>query len=328
MKLLDSMSALRVFFLIFSALGGPTVVSGVLSGPTNVHFTSYNMNLVLKWSPPDGAPKDLVYTVQYKPVITDDYREGCVNISISECDLTNLSDILFEYGVYIGKVRAQLGSETSPWVESSNITMDKDTIIGPPSVSLLSSWTTIEVMFEDPVLEYSTLRQAYTDITYNITYWKDGQREKAKKKSNIQQNRIVLSDLDPLTKYCFQVHINKMWKPAEPSATVCESTGSEEQQIPWVAAAVTFVVIAIVAALVAVTVVYRRSIYHFLCPNDALPEHFKEYLLEPPNSTIYKAMQNPQPTEIIADVIVVEGGPLEATASTCSKQPDVIVEQR
>lgn len=42
------------------------------------------------------------------------------------------------------------------------------------------------------------------------------------------------------------------------------------------AAVVTFVVMAMAVALVVVAVVYRKSISHFLCPKDALPQHFKE----------------------------------------------------
>lgn len=41
------------------------VVSGVLSGPTNVSLTSYNMDLVLRWDPPEGAPSGLLYTTEY-----------------------------------------------------------------------------------------------------------------------------------------------------------------------------------------------------------------------------------------------------------------------
>lgn len=42
------------------------------------------------------------------------------------------------------------------------------------------------------------------------------------------------------------------------------------------AALVTFFVMALAVALVAVTVVYHKTITHFLCPKDALPPHFKE----------------------------------------------------
>lgn len=42
------------------------VVSGVLSRPTSVNLTSYNMNLVLRWDPPEGVNSSLVYTTEYR----------------------------------------------------------------------------------------------------------------------------------------------------------------------------------------------------------------------------------------------------------------------
>nr|XP_019955206.1 PREDICTED: interleukin-10 receptor subunit beta-like [Paralichthys olivaceus] len=96
------------------------------------------------------------------------------------------------------------------------------------------------------------------------------------------------------------------------SRTVCEST-TNEQEAPWVAAMLSFVFMAMAVALVVISVVYRKRISHFLCPKDSLPQHFKEYLLAPPNSNIYLAMQNSQPPEeiyhkvrIIADDRTVE----------------------
>lgn len=52
------------------------------------------------------------------------YREGCVNVSILECDLTSFG--ISVYGNYVGRVRVLLGSESSAWVESNHIMPDKD----------------------------------------------------------------------------------------------------------------------------------------------------------------------------------------------------------
>ncbi|GAA6219750.1 interleukin-10 receptor subunit beta-like [Lates japonicus] len=333
-------ATLQAFILTFSTLCGSTVVSGILSSPTNVRLTSYNMNLVLTWNPPKGAASGLVYTTEYNTSVIP-YRVGCVNISTLDCDFTRLNTsmrpTITEYGKYFGRVRAQLGSESSAWVESNTITMDKDTIIGSPNVSLFSNGATIEVSIKDPVFAVSTLRNVYSFATYNITYWKNSQREKTRHISNIQQNRVVLNDLDPWTKYCIQVQINteRNPNPSKLSGIVCESTTNEEAA-PWVAAIMTFVFMAMAVALVVVAVVYREGISNFLYPKDALPQHFKEYLLAPPNSTIYMDMRNSHPPEeiyhqisIIADDRSVEEEvPLEVARITCSKQCDVTVEER
>lgn len=54
-----------------------------------------------------------------------EYRVGCLNISIPECDFSSRMPIS-EYGKYTGRVRAQSGAESSAWVESNKIVLDKD----------------------------------------------------------------------------------------------------------------------------------------------------------------------------------------------------------
>ncbi|XP_054470844.1 interleukin-10 receptor subunit beta-like [Anoplopoma fimbria] len=323
------LAAISAFILMVSSITGPRVVSGVLSTPRNVRLTSHNMNLVLMWDSPERPARGLVYTTEFKSV--SGYRVGCVNISNLECDLSRLNISISAYGTYKSRVRAQSGTESSAWMESNQITLDKDTIISFANVSLFSNGAAIEVSIKDPVFTISALRNVYHSATYNITYWKDGQREKARSNSNIQQNRVVLNDLDPSTKYCVQVQIitERNRNPSNPSAAVCESTTTEEEA-PWVAAVVTFGIMAMAVALVVVAVVYRKNISHFLCPKDTLPQHFKEYLLAPPNSSIYLAMHNSHPPEeiyhqvsIIADGRTLEEGhPLEAAGRSCRKQPD------
>lgn len=327
-------AAVCAFILTLSALCGPRVGTGAVSTPTNVSLKSSNMDLVLSWDSPEGASSGLLYTAEYNTSVTS-YKVGCVNISQLECDFTNLS--ISMYGKYTGRVRAQLGAESSNWVESNQITVDKDTIIGSPTVTLFSNGATIEVTIVDPVFKTSSLRDVYSLPTYNITYWKYDQIEKARSLSNIHQNRMVLNDLEHWTKYCVQVQINtkRNPNPSKPSKRVCAST-TNESGAPWVAAVVTFVIMAVAVALVVTAVVYRKSISHFLCPKDSLPQHFKEYLLAPPISPVYLAMQNSHPPEeiyhpvsIISDNgTVEEGSPLEATGTSCSKQPDSTIGKR
>nr|XP_046261173.1 cytokine receptor family member b4 [Scatophagus argus] len=319
------------FILTFSSLCGPTVVSGVLSPPRNVTLTSHNLDLVLRWDPPEGAAANVVYTAQYKSILL--HRDGCVNTSALECDFTD-NATFSEYGKYWGVVRAQLGAESSAWVESNPLRLDTDTIIGSPNVTLISSGDSIEVSIKDPVFRFSALRNVYSSPTYKITYWKEGQKEKARNISDIEQNRLKLPELNVWTNYCVQVQINtRNPKPSLPSRIVCESTTIKEEA-PWVAAVVAFVVMAAAVALVVVAVVYHKSISNFLCPKDALPSHFKEDLLERPNSSMYIAMWNSHPPKEIYHLVsivaynntVEEGRPLEAAAgSSCSTQQDVTV---
>ncbi|XP_071755167.1 interleukin-10 receptor subunit beta-like [Centroberyx gerrardi] len=314
------------FILTVSTLCGSR---GVLHAPRNVEISSNNMDLVLSWDPPADPTHGLLYRTEFNSSVSK-YRVGCLNTSALRCDLTSLDINL--YGTYTARVRAELGAESSVWVESPQIILDKNTNIGPPSVSLISNGATIEVSITDPVFKISELRRAYNYATYNITYWKEGQQEKAVSISNVQQNRVVVNTLQPWTRYCFQVqiHTDRNLRPSEPSSITCGSTTSKEEA-PWVAAVVTFVVMAMVVTLVVVAVVHRKKIFHFLCPKDSLPQHFKEYLLEPPTSSIYLAMRDSHPPEevyhqvsIITDGRTVEEErPPEAGGSDCSKPTEI-----
>ncbi|XP_069544456.1 interleukin-10 receptor subunit beta-like [Brachyistius frenatus] len=314
-------AAVCVFVLVFSSLCGSTAVSGLLSGPSNVRLTSYNMNLVLRWDRPEGGGDGLTYTTEYRSSVTE-YRPGCMNTSGLQCDFTSFNVTV--YGRYSGRVRAQLGAKSSSWVQSNEITLDKDSVIGPPGVSLLSNKATLEVSIIDPQFMISPLRHMYSVATYNITYWKDDQREKTRSIGNLQQNRVVLNDLEPWSKYCIQVIIltDRNVNPSEPSAIVCESTTNEEEA-PWVAAVVAFVVMVAALVVVVLAVVYWRKIYQFLCPKDTLPEYLKDTMLVPLNSTIYLAMRDSHPVEEVyhpvSIVAVEERLPLEAAGSSCSE---------
>uniref|UniRef100_UPI0037E92B68 interleukin-10 receptor subunit beta-like isoform X2 n=1 Tax=Semicossyphus pulcher TaxID=241346 RepID=UPI0037E92B68 len=201
-------------------------------------------------------------------------------------------------------------------------------LIGPPSVSLVSNGDNMEVSITDPEFSISSLKKAYTHPTYNITYWRDGQKEKAKSITRILQNRVVLDELDLWTNYCVkvQIHTERNLNPSRASMTVCEST-TKREEAPWVAAVVTFVVMVVAAAVVGVAVVHHRRISHFLCPKVSLPHYFED-LQAPPNS-MYRAMQDSQTTEeichpfsVIADNgAVEEERPLQADRALEEERP-------
>ncbi|XP_061580312.1 cytokine receptor family member b4 [Cololabis saira] len=301
-------------------------VPGTLRGPARAHLTSTNMDLVFRWEPAPGAPTGLTYSTEYRSSATP-FRPGCVKISTPECDLTPFN--ISVYGMYTARVRAQLGDQGSEWVLSNNITLDRETSIGSPSVSLLSIGENLELVIKDPKFRVSRLRSVYSSATYNITYWKKNQENKARNVPDVQQNRVILDDLAPSSEYCVQVQIHtvKNPKPSFPSEITCGSTAGEKES-PWVAALVVFVVMAAVVALVVVVVLRWKRISHFLCPKHVLPEYFKESLLDPPSSSLCFVMQNCPPVEEInhqVDVVpsarmLEEGDPLKAVESSCRDQ--------
>ncbi|XP_056145776.1 cytokine receptor family member b4 [Lampris incognitus] len=323
--------------LTFSTLCGSRALgaSGSLSGPRNVRITSYNMDLVLRWDPPENATGGVVYRTEYSTPASK-YKVGCPNTTALSCHFPTLDFPLTVFGKYTFRVMAEQGGNRSVWVESPLFTMDEDTTIGPPSVSLIPNGGNLEVSIKDPEFKIFAIKETYSYVFYNITYWKAGQEEKAKNVDNLQQNRVVLTDLEPWTKYCVKVQIytDRNKNPSQPSNGTCESTTSKEGA-PWGAAVLTFIVMVMAVTLTAIVVVYRKKLFSFFCPRDSLPQHFKEYLLEPCQSPIYLAMQNSHPPEEIYHQVSVmenkakgEALPLETSRTNCNAQPDATKEER
>ncbi|XP_077472547.1 interleukin-10 receptor subunit beta-like [Stigmatopora argus] len=274
--------------------------TGLINPPRNVRLNSTNMNLVLRWDSPEGATNDLLYTAECISSVRM-CPMGCVNISTLECDFSSLSNYLSVYGRYKARVKAIQGPENSSWVESKPITLDSDTKIGPPNVQLISTGARIQIEIEDPEFAISNLKNVFGDLTYNITYWKEGQSEKGKHISNLRENQMLLKDLDSWTTYCVQVQIiaarNKFSQPSHP---VCKRNTSDVAA--YVPALVTFLFVVTAVPLLVIAVVYRRRISNFFCPEDNLPE----YLLATPSSSLYRNMRNSdRPEEIYSSVNVI-----------------------
>uniref|UniRef100_A0A1A7WD89 Interleukin 10 receptor, beta n=3 Tax=Iconisemion striatum TaxID=60296 RepID=A0A1A7WD89_9TELE len=303
------------------------VFSEVPSPPSSVTLNSRNLDLVLSWDPPDRSPGRLSYSTEFRSAITA-FQPACQNITELRCDLSLFNISI--YGNYSGRVQALLGARRSPWTASNHIVPDKQTVIGPPSVLLISYHQTLVVGIEDPKFVHSSLRNVFHSVSYNISYWKMGQEREPRHRDRIRQSRMVLDSLDPWSEYCVQVIIttSRNQHPSEPSEVVCEKTSSEDS--PWVPAVIVFVVMVILVVLVVLVVLRWRHISQFLCLKDAVPDSITQTLLAPPESSMFLAMRNSAPIEeinhqvsVVAAVRTVEdGGPLQAGESLCSRQPD------
>ncbi|KAJ3591602.1 hypothetical protein NHX12_006735 [Muraenolepis orangiensis] len=201
----------------------PKGLLGVLEGPRQVLMTSYNMDMVLRWDPPLGGAPQLVYTTEYNTTVNS-YKPGCTKTRVLHCDFIAVGIHVSPYGTYTGRVRAHRGLESSAWVESGPLTLDVHTVIGPPNVTLYSSGVHMTVNMGDPVFRISQLRRIYNHASYNITYWKEGEEDTAQSLS-VQQNPVVLSDLEPWSRYCVKVRIKtERNHQSQESQVTCEKT--------------------------------------------------------------------------------------------------------
>lgn len=302
----------------------PKGLLGVLEGPRQVLMTSYNMDMVLRWDPPLGGAPQLVYTTEYNTTVNS-YKPGCTKTRVLHCDFIAVGIHVSPYGTYTGRVRAHRGLESSAWVESGPLTLDVHTVIGPPNVTLYSSGVHMTVNMGDPVFRISQLRRIYNHASYNITYWKEGEEDTAQSLS-VQQNPVVLSDLEPWSRYCVKVRIKtERNHQSQESQVTCEKT-TQQEGAPWLEAVVTFVVMAMAVTVVVVAVVYRKKLSIFLCPNYSLPQYFKKNIFETPSSRIYIAMRNYSPpvesydqvNEVTKEKNTDQGRPLVAEEDHCS----------
>ncbi|KAI5628531.1 interleukin-10 receptor subunit beta precursor [Silurus asotus] len=222
----------------------------------------------------------------------DSFKIVCVNISAPSCDLTN--DVS-AYGNYILRVRTELDGKSSAWTETNCEPLETITVIGPPSVKLQSRKGKMEVDITDPVLKKGTLKDYFTNIIYHIHYWAEGKMEQEKM---VDQSRVMLTKVLPETLYCMRVEINLDYKKQSlPSNITCEMNTALDEVEMWlilVVLLVSFLVTLISVLLITMAVWGGYRGIRYLRPKGKLPEHFKQYLLERPTSSIL-AMQNNTP---------------------------------
>ncbi|KAG7463676.1 hypothetical protein MATL_G00179110 [Megalops atlanticus] len=292
--------------------------------PKNVTVTSVNFGVVLEWESPRDAPGNLTYSAEFW-IYSSGFTPGYRNINKTRCDFTKY---LTAFGLYKFRVRAELQEETSPWVETPEFSIDKHTHIGAPTVKLISKEGNIEMEIQDPDMRIRKLRDVYSKVSYNIRYWKEDEADEVSMLNDQPQNRVVLLQLEPWTRYCVQaqVYIPFPEKSGEFSKAMCETSTTDGKVKPWVTALVMLGSMVVVMGTVMVLFLaawYGYTAVKFIYPSVKLPEHFKQYLIEPPHSYIFLAMQNsPQPEEQCHEVFIVsEEAESSATVEGTPPQP-------
>ncbi|XP_066563171.1 cytokine receptor family member b4 isoform X2 [Amia ocellicauda] len=236
---------------------------------------------------------------------------ACQGITERKCDLTKLLSV---FGQYNFKVRAEQGIFTSPWVQSPRFSLELNTTIGPPSqVSVDTANGFLHVQLQDPVTNFKnkTLEDVYGSIEFNVRYWKDGEEEKTETTEEVNQRTFALTKLQSWTKYCVQaqVFIKAYNKRGEYSKAVCKTTTTNEKTPVWLIIGTLICSFLAFAALVLLLFYVGFNIYrllHFAFPTCKLPEHFKQYLTDPPHSYVFLAMQNPnEPEEMCNEISIV-----------------------
>ncbi|XP_078416331.1 interleukin-10 receptor subunit beta-like [Cetorhinus maximus] len=271
-----------------------------VSEPKNVMVDSFNIKHIVKWDPDIYQLGPVTYSVQFQGnferINNDNWTEVlfCTRINETECDL--LDSFAF-YAKYYIRVRAERGSTTSCWVETEPFSPYKDTVIGPPTVRVVSQAGELHVSIGDPVTKDGlSLRNNYADLDYRVFYWIKTEEGNLKEYNKTVSTSTVLLDLQPWTTYCLKVqaYSHEISKLGQLSPVICEYVTADTKRRAIAAAQALF--ITLVAVLLVTLgcfffVIYaRKAIKYLMYPSYSLPVHIREYLTEPSRQPIFETL--------------------------------------
>ncbi|XP_035249648.1 interleukin-10 receptor subunit beta-like isoform X1 [Anguilla anguilla] len=306
-----------------------SVVLANLPVPKNVRVISINMGVILEWDRPNTSLGNLTYTAEYRSSDDAGFSTVCRNQTERRCDFTQG---IHPFGIYVFQVRAERRGETSRWAKTKEFLPDQETVIGGPTVRLVSREGNLEMDIQDPVMKVKDLIEIYSTVGYNIRYWKEGEEDKATVMNDRQQNSLVLIQLEALSRYCVQVQvfIGEFEKTGEFSQATCETTTTDGRVQAWLIAlilVVSFVVVSVALPLLFLVVWYFYKGLKILYPTATLPDHLKRYLMEPPHQYIFMAMQNSsQQEEQYQEVSIISESPLVEEGPLCSHSDNGMTE--
>ncbi|KAI2668723.1 Interleukin-10 receptor subunit beta [Labeo rohita] len=259
----------RVLALIFFVMKDvhPTYAEKKLAAPKNVKVTSINMATVVKWRSPHDPMSNVTYTVRY--VLKSDVISICVNTTELKCDVGKLPIV---FGSYIFQVRAEDRGLFSKWVNTTEFSPFKHTIIGPPTVHLVIQNNTLDVHIQPPVLKVGKLSSLFSQTSYIIRYWTEGFEEEAVEKmvtDDSEDVKLNIKGLHAWSRYCAQAMVvpKGYGNVKQFSTAVCVTN------TPVAISCVIAVVILLPLTILAAWLIYK--VYRFLYPKTKLPELLK-----------------------------------------------------
>uniref|UniRef100_A0A8C3NXZ8 Interleukin-22 receptor subunit alpha-2 n=1 Tax=Cyanoderma ruficeps TaxID=181631 RepID=A0A8C3NXZ8_9PASS len=185
--------------------------------PQKVEFHSLNFNTTLHWQPGWAREaRDALYFVQYKVYGQSMWqnKDECWGISSHVCDLTHETSDIQE--PYYSRVRAALAGVYSNWTLSCRFTPWRETVIGPPTVTVAHSNKSITVKLQAPRSPYKRKRGSkipmtnYYDLLYQVFIINNSLDGVRKIMGTWKEKVIEIQDLRPGVSYCI---VAKMYMP-------------------------------------------------------------------------------------------------------------------
>ncbi|XP_028646318.2 interferon alpha/beta receptor 1-like [Erpetoichthys calabaricus] len=276
--------------------------------PQNVFLNSVNFEVILEWEPPDLAGQ-VTYTAEMARSFNQEYLPVCTMINDTKCDFTSF---ISAFGSLIFRVKSHYKDEESPWVYTEDFTADRDTIIGPPSnITAQSVLGKIILYISNPVvkLQNKQLSDIYSDISYNVMYWKKNEKEKMKIVKS-RMTHMVLEDMDAWASYCIQVNVevSDFGKIGQTSQPVCMQNDTLGPTPHWMIAVILIgtliaVFFILVGLFFAVTFIYKK--FTFVFPSCKIPEHFKQMLTDNSKEYVIFSASDTLDPEVCSTITIV-----------------------
>uniref|UniRef100_A0A8C0FG89 Interleukin-22 receptor subunit alpha-2 n=1 Tax=Bubo bubo TaxID=30461 RepID=A0A8C0FG89_BUBBB len=193
--------------------------------PQKVEFRSLNFNSTLHWQPGRAREaRDTVYFVQYKVATgclltsfllflhrygqsTWQNKDDCWGIQHHVCDLTNETFDIQE--PYYGRVKAASAGVYSDWSLSCRFTPWRETMIGPPTVTVVHSNKSIMLKLQAPRSAYKRKRGSkipmtnYYDLLYQVFIINNLLDEQHRVLVYEGKDKVItIEDLRPGVSYC------------------------------------------------------------------------------------------------------------------------------
>ncbi|XP_030303552.1 interleukin-22 receptor subunit alpha-2 isoform X3 [Calypte anna] len=178
--------------------------------PQKVEFRSFNFNTSLHWQPGRARePRDIIYFVQYKVYGQSTWhnKDDCWGIQNHCCDLTNETSDIRE--PYYGRVKAVSDGIYSDWSLSCRFTPWQESMIGPPTITVVHSNKFILLKLQAPRSPYRRKRGSkipmtnYYDLLYHVFITNNLLDKHDKVLMYEGKEKIIkIEDLRPGASYC------------------------------------------------------------------------------------------------------------------------------
>ncbi|XP_009880511.1 PREDICTED: interferon lambda receptor 1 [Charadrius vociferus] len=170
-----------------------------LPSPQNVTLLSKDFDMILTWTPGEGSPPDVTYTVRYKSQERMDKWikvPHCKNIHRTSCNLTCVLPNVF-VKVW-ARVKAVSGGFQSPWVESQFKEYHLDVELAPPVLNVNVTENLIHVKASFPL---ATCVESLSWM-YDLNLWEAGSEDKKQYERNFRKNTVTINTTAFRGNYC------------------------------------------------------------------------------------------------------------------------------